>query len=139
MAALLSHAAYAHMDRKLTLAPDGSIPEIPASLGKVVLKISGLDAGTPSVEFDVDSNKDILPTCLTRFIHTRLLSDVELTGSWYHNEDILPYYVTVRFREPRADPASISDDAFEILFNLHNARVLEMKRYVGNTIEKLKV
>jgi hypothetical protein len=39
---LLAGPAYAHRDRIVTLEKDGSIPEIPASFGKVTLAINGL-------------------------------------------------------------------------------------------------
>jgi len=121
-------SAHAHMDRILSLLPDGSIPELPSALGTVSLKISGLGSNAPAVEFDVGSNRDILPTCVTSFIRSKQLDDVRVTGSWYHDESDLPYYVNVQFYEPSPFPHPEFDRSLNILFNLHTAEVIWIKR-----------
>lgn len=123
--------AHPHMDRILTVQPDGLIPEIPASLGKVFLKISSLGTSAPSVEFSVGQYHNNLPACLTKAIHSRQSSDVKITGSWYHNESIVPFYIVVQFYEPRTDPELPYGNFVRIMFNLHDARVQELSRVVN--------
>jgi hypothetical protein len=130
--ALFTSAAAAHQDRILTVRPDGSIPEIPAALGPVSLKISGLGSPTPSVQFRAGTHINNLPDCATRFIRSKGQGDVFVTGSWYHSESILPYYVSVQFREPGYIATRPYNSSLNILFNLRTTDVIEIKQFVAD-------
>jgi hypothetical protein len=83
-------AANAHQDRILSVQPDGLIPEIPASFGRVSIKIKGLGSAAPMVQFGVGKHLTDLPSCVTRVIRTKSQSDIRVTGSWYHDEKTIP-------------------------------------------------
>lgn len=126
---LLSSPAYAHRDRILTLRDDGSIAEIPASLGPVFFRFEHLDENDPKIEFQVAEQRTTLPACLTRFVRSRELSDTKLTGSWYHDESNLPYYVNIKFIDPGQDPQQLSLSGYNLLFNLRNAQLIKVSRF----------
>jgi hypothetical protein len=129
---LIASTASAHRDRILSILSDGRIPEIPASFGPVLLKISGLGSAKPTVELRSGGKLNVLPVCLTRFIHSKKLSDVKVTGSWYHEESTLPYYINIEFNEP----GYITDQAYKsnlsILFNLRTTEIIKIERFVAD-------
>lgn len=129
---LMLGAAHAHRDRILTIRSDGSIPEIPASFGRVFLKVSNLGSPTPTVQFSSGTQRNDLPPCVTRLISARQQSDLLLTGSWYHDESRLPYYVNVEFHDPGHVPSRTYNSSLNILFNLRTARVINIKRFVAD-------
>jgi len=131
ISALVVGTAYAHQDRILTILPDGSIPEIPAHLGPVFLEISGLGTAAPTVRFRSRTHRTNLPACATRLINTRQLKDVFITGSWYHDESRLPYYVSVKFYDPGYVKSRPYNSSFNVLFNLRTAQIIKIQRFVA--------
>ena len=129
---LLSGIAGAHQDRILTVREDGSIPEIPASFGPVFLSTSQLGSAAPKVSFRVGVHVTTLPACLTRHIRSSNRNDLFVVGSWYHEESILPYYVSVQFLDPGHDKSRSYNSSTNILFNLHNGAVIHVKRFIAN-------
>ena len=129
---LFISSAYAHEDRILSIQPDGSIPEIPAAFGPVALKISGLGNPAPTVQFSSGTHRNNLPICVTRYIHTQQMKDVFVSGSWYHNESVLPYYVDVEFYEPGYVQGHPYNSSFKILFNLRTAQVIKLQWFVAD-------
>jgi hypothetical protein len=130
--ALLPAVASAHQDRILTIRKDGSIPEIPASFGPVFLNISGLGGTKPSISFKTGTHITELPACVTRYVRSKSHSDLFVVGSWYHQESVLPYYVSVQFLDPGHDKNRSYNSSTNILFNLHNGTIIHVKRFVAN-------
>lgn len=129
---LVAAAASAHKDRILSIRRDGSIPEIPASFGGVFLKIGGLGTPRPTVQFRSGKNLNVLPPCVTRFIRSRKANDVYVTGSWYHEQSSLPYYINVEFNDPDDRAGRAYRSNFSILFNLRTGSVIKMERFVAD-------
>jgi len=124
--------AYAHMDRILALLPDGTIPGLPARFGHVSLIISGLGGPTPTVVFNTNANHNHLPQCLTRLIRTRDRKDIFIAGSWDKNTSALPPYISARFFSPNYTPGHEYNSYIGIIFNLDNAHVIEVQRFVAD-------
>ena len=135
---LLASAASAHQDRLLTVLADGAIPEIPASLGPVFLKMSGLGGPTPAVTFRAGNKATTLPPCFTRLI-SATMRDVQVSGSWYHEESVLPYYVNVTFSEPDRLEGRPYNASLSVLFNLRTTQVIKVHQYTpdpsGNGVQ----
>jgi hypothetical protein len=130
---LATSAAYAHRDRILTLNPDGSIPEIPASFGRAYLIVSGLGTDKPIIQFKIGTHQTTLPTCVARLIRSRSQKEIRLTGSWYHDENRLPYYTNIEFYDPGSSPKPYNS-SYRILYNLHNAKLIKLTRFEGNAL-----
>ena len=130
--AILPTVAGAHQDRILTIRADGSIPEIPESFGPVFLSTSGLGSGAPSISFRTGAHITTLPACVTRHIRSKSKNDLFVVGSWYHQESVLPYYVSARFLDPGHDKNRSYNSSTNILFNLHNGAIIHIKRFAAN-------
>jgi hypothetical protein len=122
-------AANAHQDRILSVQPNGLIPEIPASFGRVSLNIKGLGSAAPMVQFRTGKYLTDLPSCVTRLICTKSRSDIRVTGSWYHDEKTVPYYVNVKFSDPGYDRGRLGNSYYGFLFNLRTAQFIGMTRF----------
>lgn len=129
---LFPMVVHAHQDRILSVRPDGTIPEIPSSFGPVSLKISGLGGSEPAVEFRTPSGRNVLPKCLTRLLGKVRQDGVFVTGSWYHEEIVLPYYVNVEFRDPGYSKARSFNSKLSIIFDLRTAEIIDINRLVAN-------
>jgi len=125
---LIAGPAYAHRDRILTVHPDGSIPEIPKSFGAVYFRADKLGTAAPHIEFQVGSHRTILPDCLTKIIRSKNSSDIKLSGSWYHDERNLPYYVHIDLYDPDRDPKQSYGSRYELLFNLRSSQLMQFQR-----------
>lgn len=132
MLVLLASPAYAHRDRIVTLEKDGSIPEIPASFGKVTLAINGLGTDAVTITLGIGSRTTTIPACMTGLIHSKSRSDVKLTASWYHDEATLPYYLNVEFLDPGSSAKRGYNSSHSFLFNLHNGSLLKQKKFIAN-------
>lgn len=128
---LVTSAAYAHQDRILTLIADGSIPEIPAYFGRTQLMVSGLGTDNPLIQLKIGMHQTTLPVCVARLIRITSEKNIRLTGSWYHNESTLPYYINVQFYYPSQSSYNTS---YRILYNLHNAKLLKLTRFESNKL-----
>jgi hypothetical protein len=113
----------------LSVQPDGLIPEIPASFGRVSLKIKGLGSAAPMVQFRVGKHLTDLPSCVTRVIRTKSQSDIRVAGSWYHDEKTIPYYVNVEFYDPGYVRGRLSNSNYSFLFNLRTAQLISITRF----------
>lgn len=124
-----SGVANAHQDRILSVQPDGLIPEIPAFFGRASLNIKGLGSAAPMVQFRTGKYLTDLPSCVTRLIRTKSRSDIRITGSWYHDEKTVPYYVNVKFYDPGYDSGSWGKSNYSFLFNLRTAQLISITRF----------
>ena len=124
--------ANAHEDRILTVQPDGAIPEIPAIFGPVVLEISNLGTSSPDVQLSVGPKVTKLPSCVTRLIHTESKDQILVTGSWYGDESVLPYYISAKFFEPGYSATRNFNSNISILFNLRTGHVIEIRRFLAD-------
>jgi hypothetical protein len=129
MLVLLAGPAYGHQDRILALEKDGSIADIPPSFGKATLVVDGLGTAAVTVTLSIGSHTTTLPACMTRLIRTTGRGDIKLSGSWYHDETRLPYYLNVTFLDPGSSAARAYNSSQSFLFNLHNARLMRQERF----------
>lgn len=120
----------AHQDRRLTLRADGAIAELPHQYSATRLYVSYLGGYPPGVielAFESGARKTVVPLCLLELIQPIVPKDLEISGSWYHDEALLPHYVNVHFKGNRNLPEPISVD---FLFSLRDARLLEVTKVV---------
>jgi len=123
--ALVAGPAEAHRDRILPVKADGSIPDIPAEFGQVRLTLEGLGSTNPLIQLRIGTHQTTLPLCVARMIRTRSAAEIQVTGSWYHDEKTsLPYYLDVQFFDPGYDPKRRYNSGHGFLFNLHNAKLI---------------
>ena len=121
-------AVMAHQDRWLTLRSDGSIAELPESYSATRMHMSYLGGSPPGVvdlTFQSGGSKTVVPRCLLELIQPIVPKDVKLSGSWYHDESLLPHYVNVHFEGNTSLPQPA---VIDFLFSLRDARLLEVTK-----------
>lgn len=125
-----SAQAQAHQDRLLRVAADGAIVGLPPQFSPATLKvvyatIEG-ERRVAALALDVRAHRVELPMCVVGLLNTGDERDMRVTGSWYHDEEIVPYYLQVRFFDPGFDSNRKTNPGFALLFNLHTAKLIEM-------------
>ena len=116
----------AHQDRIITRAPDGSLPDLPPVYqpATLTLKFSavGGEQRLTALRLQLGPKASVqIPTCVLGLIRSNSASQAVLSASWYHDESVLPPYLSARFVDPEAGAPS-----FTLLFNLRMARLMEM-------------
>jgi hypothetical protein len=125
--------AKAHQDRIVQIGADGSILDIPPALGPVRLIVKGLGSTNPFVQLRIGAHQTTLPDCVARTIRSTKASDIQVSGSWYHDEKrSLPYYLNIRFFDPGYDRTRAYNSGREFLFNLHDASLIHAQEFKAN-------
>lgn len=139
--------AFAHRDRILPIAQDGTLADTPSKFGPANLKVnfSGADESPPitSLVLKLGEKRIELPVCVTGLLQSRNMGEVKATGSWYHDEALLPYYLNLTFLDPGSSVKKWANSGFKLLFNLRTGKVIKMEvqivRDEGRTIQDLPV
>lgn len=122
---------FAHEDRVLRLADDGTLAGLPApySPAHLALRFANVDGERrlTSLALDIRGQHTSLPTCALGLVNTQGIEDVRVLASWDHDEAVLPYYLQIRLLDPGQDPRSASASGFSLLFNLRTTRLMQME------------
>jgi len=132
----------AHQDRGLTVTDNGTILELPAEFGPASVKIEFAQS-PPIASITLRLGKNIVkvPKCATGFLTSRSMKDVAVAASWYHEESVIPYYLSMHFFDPAHNSNGWSNPYYLLIFNLRTARLLSMDAHVvmdeGKTFQDL--
>jgi hypothetical protein len=129
--ALLSGATWAHQDRILSVRQDGVIPELPAAYSATRLHVvfsHGDHGGLLSLRFVSSGRETNLPACLVRLVADSSTHRLFVVGSWYHDESLLPHYISVEFHDAAAAHELPEQPRVKFLLSLRDARVLHVAR-----------
>lgn len=129
---LASGSCLAHQDVLIAVKDDGRLEGIPSEYGPATLRVNfaSPEAGDPpitSITLNLGKNQVRLPICVTGLLETRRLSEVKASASWYHDEEILPYYLHIDFFDPGYSGSRWANPGYSLLFNLHTGKLMEMK------------
>lgn len=125
--ALMPTAVQAHVDRVLHLRSDGSVVGVPPRFGPIDLDLRFPRNQPPLVTLRIGPHGIRLPNCIAKLIASRRREDIELSGSWYHEQSSLPYYLSVDFYAPGVKHERLSVyPHVNVLFSLHDARVFSV-------------
>jgi hypothetical protein len=130
---VLATAAFAHQDRILSVRADGAIPELPSAYQTTRLHVafSEGDAGAlQQLNFLSSGRETSVQPCLLRLVPKGSFRQLFLTGSWYHEESILPHYLQVEFRDSPSLQGLPDYPGVRVLFSLRDARLLEVTQVV---------
>jgi hypothetical protein len=129
---VLATAAGAHQDRILSIHPDGAIPELPSAYQTTRLHVafSEGDAGAlRQLTFLSSGRETSVQPCLLRLVPTGSFRQLYLTGSWYHDESIVPHYVHVAFLESR--PQDLQNYVgVHFVFSLRDASLFKVTQVI---------
>ena len=131
---LATTAALAHQDSILSLGTDGTIPGLPPAYQttRLHLAFSQGDAGAlQELSFLSSGQETRVQPCLLQLVAKGSLRQLFLTGSWYHDETIMPHYVQVEFRDPPSPQQAADQTRVSFLFSLRDSTLLEVTRLVS--------
>jgi hypothetical protein len=131
--AIIVGSAEAHMDRILSVLPDGIIPEMPAAYSATRLHIgfSITESGSlSSLRFISSGRETDIQPCLLALVSNASAPRLFLRGSWYHDESSLPHYVSVEFRDATTAVSLPEHPGLRFLFSLRDARLLSVSKVV---------
>ena len=120
-----SSCAHAHRDRILSVQADGTIPEIPEEHGRVALE-TDFSLASPAIRFTVGDLTTVVPGCVAKLVLSQSIADVQLTGSWYHERETLPYYVKAVFFEAGTARSPKQHRSIAILFNIETSEIIHV-------------
>ncbi|MEK1941157.1 MAG: hypothetical protein AAAB16_12380 [Pseudomonas sp.] len=129
----ISSKACAHKDVILPINEHGVISGIPPALGpgQLEMEFSWFQLPTPvsKLVLHLGGKPLVFPKCLTRLLNTDALSKVEVSGSWFHDEAVLPYYLNIHFQDGTYDPYVSTFIGYSTLINLRTNTLLRMTEY----------
>jgi hypothetical protein len=114
-------------------ANDGVIPELPSAYQTTRLHVAFSEGDTGTLQqlnFLSSRGETRVQPCLLRLVSSGSFRSLFITGSWYHDESIVPHYIGVQFRDslsPEGLPAHLG---VRFLFSLRDAKLLEVERVV---------
>jgi hypothetical protein len=121
--ALAALTAQAHQDRLIEWRPDGSLAGLPAAYAPAELRAGFQPVGDATrllaLALRIGTHRVELPTCLLGSLQSERREQLQVLASWDHDEAVLPHYLALR--------AADADGHYELLFNLHTARLMSMR------------
>jgi hypothetical protein len=145
---VVSGTAFAHSDRILPIGFDGVMADVPAQYGPASLKVNfarPMSESPPitSLVLKLGQKRIKLPACITGLLRSRKIEEVVATGSWYHDESTLPYYLSLTFFDPGYSESRWANSGVQLLFNLRTGKILAVDSLVvgdnGRSIKNVPV
>jgi hypothetical protein len=136
---VLATAAFAHQDHILSVRVDGLIPELPPAYQTTRLHVafSEGDVGAlQQLDFLSSGRETSVKQCLLKLVPKGSVHQLFLTGSWYHDESILPHYLQVQFRDSPSLEGLPDYPGVRFLFSLRDAKLLEVTLVVPIPAQK---
>jgi hypothetical protein len=128
----------AHQDRILSIAADGSIPQLPPEYAATRLTIAfpsnKINRASPTVSFATAKGATTLPLCATQLIESRSIKSAVVLGSWYHDLKSMPPYIYLKFLSPQANELSSSSyrSSVDFLFDLRTAELRHIEKNIAS-------
>ncbi|NHZ63661.1 hypothetical protein [Massilia genomosp. 1] len=133
-----SGACLAHVDVIVEFSPDGMMDTIPAKYGparmNVVFAAPGAEQAVGSVILQLGGHVTTLPRCIVALLPSRQMAQVSASASWYHDESVLPYYLSLRFAAPAAMTVKPGTHV-GILVNLRTAKIININKVITGPAE----
>lgn len=123
---LVGHSM-AHTDTILQLSSDGRIRGLPPRYASASLKIEFADreSGRPTkMTFSSAGKQTVIERCLLERLPVGSWRQMSLSGSWYHDSQTLPPYVSVQFNTPAQSQDLPHPLGISFLFSLQDARLI---------------
>jgi hypothetical protein len=144
---ILGSTCFAHRDAVLPLHADGSITGLPRPYGpgRLDVMFSPDRHGRRIDSFALQLGKvnTRVPACAAGLLNTQSHGDIRITASWYHDESLLPYYLSIDFFDTGRDQGSSMNPGFSFLFNLRTGKLIQLMANVvlepGRTMQSIPV
>lgn len=133
---LISENCFSHKDRIITLSKDGHLEGLASEYSPASLHIQFAPRNTDSaasiesISLDLGKNHVSIPICVTGLLHFQNVNQISIWASWYHDENLLPYYLGVDFYNPGYKGNHRANSGFMLMFNLRTAKLMQMKAMI---------
>lgn len=132
---LFISVCHAHRDSGIRLKADGTLEGLPSEFGPASLQINFMPKSKSGqsiklITLTLGKNKVRLPECMLSLLRTKSKNNIRVSASWYHDEKLLPHYLNVHFFDPGFDQSRSFNPKFTLLFNLRNAKLIEMEELI---------
>ena len=126
----LNSYCFGHQDAMLELESNGVIVGLPEQYSPATLEIEisteATEGPVKEIQIEIARNKLSVPKCIASMLKTNNASNILLSASWYHESSSLPPYININFYDPGYNSEKWSNSGYSILFNLTNAKIIEM-------------
>lgn len=127
---LLCTASAAHQDRIFDLRSDGTISGVPDTYQPATLLITKDDLGSiRTAVLRLKNGEYRFPGCLTHAFAGISMDKITLVGSWYHDLNSMPPYLSIKLMKA-AHPSGAIFEGYSLLFNLQTAELLQVREHV---------
>ena len=127
---LLCTASEAHQDRIFDLRSDGTISGVPDAYQPATLLLTKDDSGSIRAAVLKFKNGEYrFPGCLTRALDGISKDKITLHGSWYHDLNSMPPYLSINIKKA-VHPSGVFFSGYSFLFNLQTAELLQLREHV---------
>lgn len=119
----------AHEERILRIGADGTLTDVPDRYGPVKVRIQRSSSDPRKTQQVVLSSPHFrvsLNPCLIDKLQD--ITRIEAQGSWYHEEAIMPPYVSITFYLGRYDARGTNNQYYTIVYSLVDGRILMGRR-----------
>ncbi|WP_419904929.1 hypothetical protein [Kiloniella sp.] len=110
---LISFRALAHVDTRIKINKNGELVGLPKQYQPAKID---RDKGAISL----GKNEFLMPDCIRQYFQSPENSELEISGSWYHEFDILPPYINLNILP------NDKNYEYSFLFNLNNLTIIEV-------------
>jgi hypothetical protein len=125
---IFSSACAAHQDRVLKLEANGSIADIPSEFGPGSLKLVFKNKTVSSAQLTLGKNSTEIPSCVLRLLKSSGKNHIQVSASWYHQENNLPFYLNIDFLDAAQNVKSRYKNSYSLLFNLRTSKLIYLRR-----------
>jgi hypothetical protein len=126
----IAQVVSAHEDTPLQLSKSGTINGIPSPFQLLHLEVKELGTPDARVVLSVGNRVTTLLPCAMKQLKALTIDDVVVSGSWYHEPWLIPYYVNIQFVDAWHPPHKPSRSYYSLLFNLTTSEFIQSSREV---------
>ena len=110
----------------MELSRNGDIQGLPNEYQPAHLGLAKKGDAAPEVTLRLGRAVVALPSCVSELFRRIPRSRMKLSASWYHNPEVLPYYLNVELQEQASKEGFF--DGWSLLFNLGSGELMSLRR-----------
>lgn len=125
--------AFAHKDTNFPLLPDGKLQNFPKEFGEARILVDSWqkkDGQASKVKLVIGKKQVELPPCIAARVNESSIDRMQVRGSWYHNDFLLPPYLVIELPN-KSSPKESYSDGYSLMFNLKSAKLIEIKKMIA--------
>ena len=126
----LASPLLAHKDMKLPLSSDGTIERLPDEYQPAILKVSPASSCqncSTKVTLQIREKAIVFPPCIAKLFDLPDEERLQVSGSWYHDLNLLPPYILIRLPTKWHD--FVFFDGHSILIDIDTVSIIRIMEH----------